>query len=123
MFSRFSKITRLALTVACASVMPIAIAAQDSAQPPAAPAPAPKAASAPAPSKWDLFAGFSYLAPKGTLIDNGVQQDNAKSVTCCADVSLARYFTDYVGVQIEGDFHKNGGNYSAVVHNQFAGGS
>jgi len=125
MFSRFSKITRLALTVACASVMPIAIAAQDSAQSPAAPAPAPapKASSAPAPSKWDLFAGFSYLAPKGKLIDNGVMQDNAKSITCCADVSLARYFTNYVGVQIEGDFHKNGGNYSAVVHNQFAGGS
>lgn len=123
MFSQFSKITRLALTVACASVMPIAIAAQDSAPPPAAPAPAPKAASAPAPSRWDLFAGFSYLAPKGKLIDNGTMQDNAKAVSCCADVSLARYFTNYVGVQIEGDFHKNGGNYSTVVHNQFAGGS
>ena len=23
------------------------------------------------PSKWDLFAGYSYLAPKGTIIDNG----------------------------------------------------
>lgn len=123
MFSQFSKITRLALTVACASVMPIAIAAQDSAPPPAAPAPAPKAASAPAPSRWDLFAGFSYLAPKGKLIDNGTMQDNAKAVSCCAVVSLARYFTNYVGVQIEGDFHKNGGNYSTVVHNQFAGGS
>jgi outer membrane protein OmpA-like peptidoglycan-associated protein len=123
MFSRVSKIIRLALTVACASVMPIAIAAQDSAQPPAAPTPAPKAASAPAPSKWDLFAGFSYLAPKGSLINNGTQQDNAKSVTCCADVSLARYFTNNVGVQIEGDFHKNGGNNVTVVHNQFEGGS
>ena len=123
MFSRVSKITRLALTVACASVMPIAIAAQDSAQTPAAPAPAPKAASAPAPSKWDLFAGYSYLAPKGSLVNNSTQQDDAKSVACCADVSLARYFSNYVGVQIEGDFHKNGGNNVAVVHNQFAGGS
>ncbi|WP_348264608.1 OmpA family protein [Telmatobacter sp. DSM 110680] len=123
MFSRISKITRLALTVACASVMPIAIAAQDAAQPPAAPAPAPKAASAPAPSKWDLFAGYSYLAPKGSLVNNSTQQDDAKSVACCADVSLARYFSNYFGVQIEGDFHKNGGNNVTVVHNQFAGGS
>jgi OmpA family len=123
MFSRVSKITRMALTVACASVMPIAIAAQESAQPPAAPTPAPKAASANYPSKWDLFAGFSYLAPKGKLIDNGTYTDDAKSVTCCVDVSLARYFTNFVGLQVEGDFHKDGGNYTAVVHNQFSGGS
>jgi outer membrane protein OmpA-like peptidoglycan-associated protein len=123
MFLRVSKITRLALTVACASVMPIAIAAQESAQPPAAPTPAPKAASTNYPSKYDLFAGFSYLAPKGSIIDNGTQQDSAKSVTCCAVFSVARYFTNNVGVQVEGDFHKNGSNNVAVVHNQFAGGS
>lgn len=126
MYSRVSKFTRLALTLASACLMPIAIAAQDSASP-AAPAPqaapASKAASAEAPSKWDLFAGFSYLAPKGTLINNGTQQDNAKSVTCCADISLARYFTNYFGVQVEGDFHKNGGDNGTVVHNTFAGGS
>jgi outer membrane protein OmpA-like peptidoglycan-associated protein len=120
MYSRVSKYTRLALTLACASLMPLAIAAQDSAPPAAPPS---KPATAPAPSKWDLFAGFSYLAPKGSLINNGTQQDSAKSVTCCADVSLARYFTNYVGVQVEGDFHKNGGNHTAVVHNQFSGGS
>ena len=123
MFLRVSKITRLALTLACASVMPIAMVAQDSAQPPAAPTPAPKAANYNYPSKWDIFAGFSYLAPKGTIINNGTQQDNAKSVTCCADFSLARYFTNNVGLQVEGDFHKNGSNNVTVVHNQFAGGS
>ena len=125
MYSRVSKFTRLALTLASACLMPIAIAAQDSAQPAA---PAPKAApaskaSGEAPSKWDLFAGFSYLAPKGSLINNGTQQDTAKSVTCCVDISLARYFTNYFGVQVEGDFHKNGGNNTSVVHNTFAGGS
>ena len=123
MFSRVSKFTTLALTVACAGLMPIVMAAQDSAQAPAAPAPAPKAvSSAQAPSKWDLFAGFSYLAPKGNLV-TGTQQDTAKSITCCVDFSLARYFNDYVGMQAEGDFHKNGGNNVAVVHNQFSGGS
>ena len=65
MYSRVSKFTRLALTLACTSLMPIAMAAQDSAKP--APA-ASNAPSAQAPSKWDIFAGYSYLAPKGDLI-------------------------------------------------------
>jgi outer membrane protein OmpA-like peptidoglycan-associated protein len=126
MYSRVSKMTRLALTVASACLMPIAIAAQDSAQP-AAPAPkaapASKAASGEAPSKWDLFAGYSYLAPKGNIINNGGVTDSAKSVSCCVDVSLARYLTNYFGVQIEGDFHKSGGDNSSVVHNTLGGGS
>jgi len=120
MYSRVSKFTRLALTLACTSLLPIAMAAQDSAKPAA---PASKAASADAPSKWDLFAGFSYLAPKGKLINNQTQQDNAKSVSCCVDFSVARFLTNYVGVQVEGDFHKNGGNFTSQVHNQFSGGS
>ena len=65
MYSRVSRITRLALTLACTSLMPIAMAAQDSAKPAA---PASNAASAQSPSKWDLFAGYSYLAPKGNII-------------------------------------------------------
>ena len=60
--------------------------------------------------------------PRATSI-TGTPQDSAKSVSCCAIVSVARYFTNYVGVQAEGDFHKDGGNNTAVVHNQFSGGS
>ena len=121
MYSRVSTFTRLALTVACAGLMPIAMAAQDTAKPAA---PAPKTASAEAPSKWDLFAGYSYLAPKGSLINNGTTQDSAKAIDCCAVFSLARYFTNYVGIQVEGDFHKNGGNNNSNnVHDQFSGGS
>jgi outer membrane protein OmpA-like peptidoglycan-associated protein len=116
MYSRVSTFARLALTLACTSLLPLALAAQDTAKP-ATPA------SAQAPSKWDLFAGYSYLAPKGLIVNNGTQQDNARSVSCCVDVSLARYFSNYFGVQVEGDFHKSGGNNTAVVHNQFSGGS
>ena len=119
MHSRVSKFTRLALTLACTSLMPIAMGAQDTAKPAA---PASSAPSAQAPSKWDIFAGYSYLAPKGNLI-TGTTQDKARSVSCCAIVSLTRYFTNYVGIQAEGDFHKNGGNNTSVVHNQFSGGS
>jgi hypothetical protein len=120
MYSRVSNFTRLALTLACTSLMPIAMAAQDSAKP--APA-ASNAPSAQAPSKWDIFAGYSYLAPKGDLVQ-GTVQDSAKSVSCCVIFSVARYFTNFVGVQAEGDFHKAGGNNtSGVVNNQFSGGS
>jgi len=120
MHSQISKVARLALALASTSLIPIALTAQD------APKPAPAAQTGPsadAPSRWDLFAGFSYLAPKGDLINNGTQQDSAKSITCCVDVSLARYFNKWVGAQVEGDFHKNGSMNTAVVHNQFSGGS
>ncbi|HEY1576842.1 MAG TPA: OmpA family protein [Terracidiphilus sp.] len=120
MYSPLKKIAHLALALACSSLIPIAAAAQD------APKPAPAAQTGPsadAPSRWDLFAGYSYLAPKGKLIDNGTQTDYAKAISCCVDVSLAYYFNKYAGVQAEGDFHKNGGNYGTVVHNQFSGGS
>jgi len=119
MHSRVSKFARLALALACSGLIPIAVHAQDTAKP------APAASSGPsvdAPSRWDIFAGFSYLAPKGDLI-KGAQQDSAKAITCCADFSIARYFNKFFGIQAEGDFHKNGGNYGAVVHNQFNGGS
>ena len=119
MHSRVSKFTRLALTLVCTSLMPIAMGAQDTAKPAA---PASSAPSAQSPSKWDIFAGYSYLAPKGNLI-TGTTQDKARSISCCAIVSLTRYFTNYVGIQAEGDFHKNGGNNTSVVHNQFSGGS
>jgi hypothetical protein len=120
MHSRVSKFARLALALACSGLIPIAVHAQDTAKP------APAVSSGPsvdAPSRWDIFAGFSYLAPKGDLINNGTQQDTAKAITCCVDFSIARYFNKFFGIQAEGDFHKNGGNYGAVVHNQFNGGS
>ena len=120
MHSRISKLAHLALALACTGLLPVALKAQDTAKPAPPPQTGP---SADAPSKWDIFAGFSYLAPKGKLINNGTQSDTAKSITCCADFSVARYFNKYFGVQAEGDFHKDGGNHSAVIHNQFSGGS
>ena len=120
MHSQISKVARLALALACTSLIPIALTAQE----PAKPAPAAQTGpSADAPSRWDLFAGFSYLAPKGNLISNSTTQDSAKAITCCVDVSLARYFNKFIGIQAEGDFHKNGGNHTSVVRNTFSGGS
>ena len=86
MHSRISKIARLALALACFGLIPIALSAQDAPKPAA---PASSGPSADAPSRWDIFAGFSYLAPKGDLI-KGAKQDSAKAITCCVDFSVAR---------------------------------
>jgi outer membrane protein OmpA-like peptidoglycan-associated protein len=97
MHSRASKFTRLALTLASAVLMPLAMVAQD------APKPASPATSADNPSKWDIFLGYSYLAPKGHISAT----DNARAITDGGIVSVARYFNNYVGVQVEGDIHND----------------
>jgi outer membrane protein OmpA-like peptidoglycan-associated protein len=97
MHSRASKFTRLALALASAVLMPLAMVAQD------APKPATPATSTDNPSKWDIFLGYSYLAPKGQIAQN----DYARSITDGGIVSIARYFNNYVGVQVEGDIHND----------------
>jgi OmpA family len=119
MYSRISKLTCLAVTLACASLMPVALAAQESAKP------STKAPSANSPSKWDIFAGYSYLAPKGDLVKPGnalgVPPDTAKSVDLGAIGSVTRYFTNNFGVQGEGDYHNM--HNESTPNNDFSGGS
>ncbi|HEY1987500.1 MAG TPA: outer membrane beta-barrel protein [Terracidiphilus sp.] len=86
-----------------ASVLSIAVAAQD------APKPAPKASQADSPSRWDIFAGYSYLAPKDTvevLQSDGVTvlPEQYKSAQG-AIFSGAYFFNKYVGAQLEGATH------------------
>lgn len=71
--------------------------AQDAAKP------ATPASWADNPSKWDIFLGYSYLAPKGQISPT----DNARSITDGGIISVARYFNNYVGVQVEGDIHND----------------
>jgi hypothetical protein len=97
MYFRVSKSLSLVLALASVACMPLALAAQDSAKP------AAKTAASDSPSKWDIFAGYSYLAPKGTITNTGGTQYGA--VNYGAIGSVARYFNNYVGVQGEGDVH------------------
>jgi outer membrane protein OmpA-like peptidoglycan-associated protein len=70
-------------------------------------------------SKWDIFAGYSYLAPKGTVSSsNGLTLD---SVTGGGIGSVARYFNKYTGVQAEGDIHARSENQPSQA--DFSGGS
>ena len=62
------------------------------------------------PSRWDLFAGYSYLGPHGTV---DVPQPDGVTVTAvqyeAIDMGVifsgARYFNKYVGVQAETSQH------------------
>jgi hypothetical protein len=83
------------LALAFVAFLPLVVAAQDSAKP------STTAGGDPTISKWDVFAGYSYLAPHGTT-SNGI---TAESIDYGAIFSVARYFNKYVGVQIEADEH------------------
>ena len=59
------------------------------------------------PSKWDIFAGYSYLAPHGTVQPTAPTASNSANYDASIGriVSVARYFNKYVGVQLEADEH------------------
>ena len=64
------------------------------------------------PSRWDIFMGYSYLAPRGTV---STTNPNNQPVTASYDsvnvgglVSGAYYFNRYAGVQVEFGIHQWG---------------
>jgi hypothetical protein len=65
-----------------------------------------KTSASDSPSRWDIFVGYSYLAPKGT-----VGYVNYQSIDYGAIMSISRYFNKYVGLQIEGDEHSESQAY------------
>ena len=86
------------------SLLPIAMAGQT--------APTARGAANDSPSRWDIFAGYSYLAPKGTV---QVLQPNLTTAPFAYDAvnlggvgSGAYFFNRYVGVQAEFGFHEWG---------------
>ena len=94
MYSRVLKSVSWAIALAFVAFLPSAVAAQDSAKP------AKAAAADDSPSKWDIFAGYSYLAPHGTTDGLTTQAIDYGSI-----LSVARYFNKYAGVQLEADEH------------------
>lgn len=92
--------------LACVAIMPIVLSAQNSAKPVA------KGPSADSPSRWDIFAGFSYLAPKGSVsvpqADGTVIPFNYNAVNVGGLFSGAYFFNKYVGAQGEFGLHEWG---------------
>ena len=94
------------VALAAVAVVPAIAAAQGAA------APAPKVSPEDYASRWDIFAGYSYLAPHGTV---QVPQANGAVVPYSYDAvnlgglfSGAYYFNKYVGGQVEFGLHEWG---------------
>src|SRR4051812_23089305 len=90
---------RLAVfTLAIIAFSAAAVAAQD------APKPAPKASQFDSPSRWDFFAGYSYLAPKGTVdvlqSDGTTLPQTYKSMDAGILASATYFLNRHVGVQV-----------------------
>ena len=106
MYSQTLKSLCRVLAFASVACLPVALAAQDSAKP------AKNAPSQYSPSKWDIFAGYSYLAPKGTVEvpqpDGSIVPFDYSAVNVGGLISVARYFNQYVGVQGEFGLHEWG---------------
>ena len=116
-------VCRLA-ALACVAALSMAAAAQGT-------APASNRSSySDSPSKWDIFAGYSYLAPKATV--NTPQPGGNtlpftyRSIDWGSILSVARYFNKYVGIEAIGDEHivnEGPGSGSTYSNSDFSGGS
>jgi hypothetical protein len=131
MISRVLKSVSRYLAMASLVLIPLALGAQDKAQP------APKAdVGDVSTSKWDIFAGYAYLSPSGKVtVSSGVCGSCGRNPATFSydeqDVggvfSVARYLNPYVGIQWEVGVHEySGGPYGAGGNDDgfttFAGG-
>jgi outer membrane protein OmpA-like peptidoglycan-associated protein len=107
-FRPFSSAGRTLLT-GCAMLVGIATAlGQSSSSTPSAPTPKDQS-----PSRMDVFTGYSYIAPHGTVATPmpGATIDlHYSSINEGAIGSIAYYFNRYVGGQVEYANHPNGAN-------------
>jgi hypothetical protein len=100
---------------AAATLMSASAFAQDK---PAAKPPADASAS-----RWDIFAGYSYLAPHGTVQvqqpDGTIQPVDYKAVNLGALISGAYYFNRFVGAQAEVGIHEYSGDFGGQDNDGF----
>src|SRR5580698_7487902 len=70
-------------------------------------APEAKSSSYVSPSKWDIFLGYSYLAPRGTIAGTTglTPGTHYGQINWGGTLSISRYFNKNFGLQIEGDEH------------------
>lgn len=102
MYARVSKSVSRVLALAFVALIPVALAAQGTTT---------SAGKPPADdslSKWDIFGGYSYIAPHGT-IETPMHGQNLPvaytAITSGGIGSVARYFNRYVGAEVVGDAH------------------
>ena len=104
MSARSLKSVSWALTLAFVALLPVAISAQD--------AKSTKAATDNNPSRWDIFLGYSYLAPHGTVTTSPTIGSPITASYNAVNVgglfSGAYFFNRYLGVQAEVGIHEWG---------------
>ncbi len=105
MQTRVSKFVGLVFALFFVASLPVALAAQANAS---------KGSSSDSPSRFDIFAGYSYLAPKGTVqvpqANGSTAPYNYDAVNVGGLFSGAYYFNRFVGVQGEFAEHEWGGS-------------
>jgi hypothetical protein len=108
MYARVCKTVALVLGVTFAALMPISMAAQAAASAQGPPA-------EPYASRWDIFLGYSYLSPNGTVTTPLPPGGAITSVTTSYDAvnvggigSVSYFFNRYVGLQGEVAIHEWG---------------
>jgi len=93
------------LALVTVAALPVAMAAQSAAS-------GKGATGNPSPSRWDIFMGYSYLSPKGTVtttMPNGTPVSASfNAVNLGGAVSGAYYFNKYAGVQVDVGIHQWG---------------
>jgi hypothetical protein len=97
-----------------------------------APKPATRHSAEDSASKWDIFLGYSYLAPNGKIAGTvqGAPGSTDGQINWGGIVSVSRYFNKNIGLQFEGDEHMQSedwpvgdNNASFNSNDDFAGGS
>jgi len=126
MFYRLSNDVCKLVALALVAMIPATALTQD------APKPATKALLNDSASKWDIFLGYSYLAPNGKISGtrSGAPGSTYGEINWGGIISASRYFNRNLGIQVEGDEHMQsedwpaGDNNSSMNSNDdFSGGS
>ncbi|MGP8251995.1 MAG: hypothetical protein ACLQHF_08175 [Terracidiphilus sp.] len=105
MHARIFKNLSSVVALACLAIVPQFLSAQS--------APAAKGSSDSSPSRWDIFVGYSYLAPSGTVsttIGSGTPVTASYDAVNVGGIfSGAYFFNKNIGVQAELAVHQWGG--------------
>ncbi len=119
MYSHVLKNASRIFALAALALAPIALSAQET---PSASG-TPNTASESYASKWDIFAGYSYLSPHDTVdvpqVSGGTIPFSYKAVNVGGLFSVARYFNRYVGVQAEFGEHEYGSGANSSNNDGF----
>jgi hypothetical protein len=106
MYVRVLKSVSRVLALALVALIPVALCAQATATSTGKPLPNDS------PSRWDIFAGYSYLAPRGTVtttIPSGASVSaNYDAVNLGGLFSGAYFFNKNIGAQVEFGLHEWG---------------